>query len=105
MPFLVRIGRIETNVSGVGARGYAVFRVGRTVVTLFGKVEALGSGRTRFFWRRNPARKTYRCRSIEAARKLARRLIQEQLSEGVSGGYQRLPGGVRIYDPSRRPVL
>jgi hypothetical protein len=83
VPFLVRIGRIQTNVSGVGARGYGVFRAGRTVVTLFGKVEALGSGKTRFFWRRQPGSKTYRCSSTEAARQLARRLVREQLSEGV----------------------
>src|SRR5688572_30076763 len=101
MPFLVRIGRIDQNISGVGARGYAVFRDGRTVRFTFGKIEALGSGRTRFYWHseRTLAPKDVPYRS--GARSFARALVREQLAAGPSGGYARLPGTTRILSPSR----
>ena len=105
MPFLVRIGAIEGNVSGVGARGYVVSRAGRAVQITFGKVEAVGSGRTQFYWRRKPGTKTYSCRSIAAARLLVRSIIREQLADTKSGGYHRLPAGVRIQSASRRPSM
>jgi hypothetical protein len=59
MVFMIRIGLIDVNMSGVGARGYAVGRSGKTVTVLFGKVEAVGK-KTRFRWAKQPKRLVYR---------------------------------------------
>lgn len=104
MPYLVRIGRIDENVSGVGSRGYAVFRNGRSVTVWFGKIEAIGSGTTRFYWSREPTVKRQpACRTIAEARNLARKLVRQQLLPNAKGRYMRLPAGIRIYSSSRRP--
>lgn len=104
MPYLVRIGRIDQNASGVGSRGYAVFRRGRKVIVNFGKVEAIGRGKTRFFWCKEPEDKVYAvCRTVAAATQYARELVREQLLPNAKGGYTRLPSGVRIHHPSRKP--
>ncbi len=97
MPYMVRVGAIDTNGSGVGSRGYAVFRSGRRVTVWFGKIEVRGSGVSRFYWYRQPSRKNHPlCKTVEQARVLARELIQNQLRDGVKGSYLRLPGNVRI---------
>ena len=103
MPYLVRIGTIESNVSGVGAQGYGVFRSGRIVTVLYGKVEARGSGRTRFYWRGHPRKLTYPRSTVTRARQLSRTLIREQMLQTSSGKYTKLPKGVRIYSASRLP--
>ena len=59
MPYLVRVGAIESNVSGVGSRGYAVFRSGRRVTVWFGKIEVHGSGVSRFYWYHQPSKKKH----------------------------------------------
>ena len=101
MPYLVRIGGIDQNLSGVGARGYGVFQKGRTVTVLYGKLEARGGRRTRFYWRSTPQEIGYRRSTIEGARALSRELVREQLLTNASGRYTKLPNGVRIYSASR----
>lgn len=103
MPYLVRIGRIDQNVSGVGSRGYAVVRTGRKVIVKFGKVEAVGGGTTRFYWVGTPARKPTTCRTIQEARVLARELVRRQRLANGKGSYHKLPAGVRIYSSSSKP--
>jgi hypothetical protein len=39
MPYLVKIGAIQTNKSGVGSRGYHIYRRSQTLVTVWGRVE------------------------------------------------------------------
>jgi hypothetical protein len=103
MPYMVRVGAIDTNVSGVGSRGYAVFRSGRRVTVWFGKIEVRGSGVSRFYWCRQPSKKKHPlCKTVEQARALARDLIQEQLRDGVKGSYLKLPPNVRIRSHKRR---
>src|SRR5688572_21576485 len=96
MPHLVRVGAISQNVSKVGARGYAVWRSGATVFVLFGKIEVVGSGTSKFYWRHTPTLLRYPRRSIRAARALAKALINAQLRPNVKGSYQKLPSGTRI---------
>jgi hypothetical protein len=97
MPYLVRIGAIETNVSGVGARGYAVFRSGKRVRVMWGKVIASGSLHTKIRWAHEPSSLVHpACRSEKAARLMARRLV-----ESMQRKYSLLPSGVRIYSHKR----
>jgi hypothetical protein len=102
--YLVRIGRIESNVGKTGARGYVVKRSGTTVTVLLGKIEAIGGGTTRFYWRYHPKPHVYRRSSITAARALAKKLVDAQLRPGVKGSYHKLPPGVRILNSSRNPA-
>jgi L-amino acid N-acyltransferase YncA len=102
MPYLVRIGAIATNASGVGARGYAVFRSGKRVRVLWGKVIASGSLHTRFRWATEPSSRVHpTCRTEGAARFLARRIVETMQRPTVKGGYSLLPSGVRIYSHRR----
>ncbi len=100
MPFLVRIGRIDSNKSGVGSRGYAIRCVGKTVVLRWGQVDVIGgsiywggNGRVGGFWE-----KRIRRSSPAAARRYAR--WKKKIlctAETTRGGYHCLPAGARIY--------
>jgi hypothetical protein len=103
MPDLIRVGVISRNVSGVGSRGYRVQRSGRTVTVSYGKIEAVGARRTRFYWCGQPTVRRHPRGSLKEARALARSLIRSQLMPNAKGSYQRLPPGRRIYSASRRP--
>jgi hypothetical protein len=104
MTYLVRIGRIDQNISGVGSRGYAVHRKDRKVTVIFGKIEAIGRGRTRFYWCGEPTIKPHpMCKTAQLAKSLARALVQQQLLANAKGSYMRLPKGARILSNSRRP--
>lgn len=104
MAYLVRIGRIETNVGGTGARGYVVTRSGSVVTVVFGKIEAVGSGTTRFYWRHDAKPRTYRRSSIKSARALVKELVAAQLRTNARGGYHKLPPGIRILKRKRKPL-
>jgi hypothetical protein len=97
MPYLVRIGVIPSNVSGVGSRGYHVFRRGRTVVRRWAGVEVTNT--REFYWCQERQELRERRRSEEAARATLRRHLK-RLEDG--DGYDRLPRGVRIRAPRSR---
>lgn len=94
--YLVRIGPIRSNPSGVGSRGYSVAQVGTTVTVLFGKIEAVGGATTQFRWRYRPRPKNTRCSSSQAAKALAKKLVKDQLKPNAKGSYVMLPKRVRI---------
>jgi predicted DNA-binding WGR domain protein len=102
MAHMIRIGRIDENVSGVGSRGYVVRRTGTTVVVEFGKIEATGSGKTKFRWFRAPKPRKFRFKSVAAARAEVRSRVEAQLKPTKSGGYQKLPSGSKILMPRPR---
>lgn len=104
MPYLVRVGRIDTNLSTVGSRGYAVFRKGTQVVVQYGKIEAIGRLTTRFYWCWTPNEVIHKRRSVTEAARLAARLVAKQLQPNSKGRYQKLRPGVRIRSHRRRPV-
>jgi hypothetical protein len=93
MPYFVRVGAIRENESGVGSRGYQMFRRGKTIVVRFGPVEVHRSGnlQSHFFWARRPQEKTYRRSSEESAKRSLREMTREREHE-----YSKLPRGVRI---------
>lgn len=105
MPYLVRIGRIDTNKSGVGSRGYQIVCRGKSVVLRWGQVDVIGGS---IYWggdgpRRNRySQMTVRRSSAAAARRFARWKKGILCTPGTTrGGYHCLPTGSRIY--LRRP--
>jgi len=95
----VRIGRIGANKSGVGSRAWCIARRGTVVWTMWGAVEVVRrSTVTRLHWAAGwPQERSERRSSVKAANELIKRRIAEQLADGWSGGYERLPTGTRIY--------
>jgi hypothetical protein len=96
VPYFVRIGAIKGNQSGVGARGYHLFRRGRTIVTRWGAVVVLPGRVFRWIWRRE---KTYLMRSEAAAKSSYQRWLSER-----SSTYDRLPVGASIMPCAERRI-
>src|SRR6185503_6001348 len=91
MVYFVRIGAIPTNWSGVGSRGYQIFRRGKVVTVRWGPVE-VRPGR-HFFWR-GRTEKRFRCRSVQTARAWYGEEIERRVKRQR---YSRLPVGHRIF--------
>ena len=91
MAYLVRIGHIPENKSGVGTRGYYIRRRGTHVVTRWGAV--LVDPRKRFYWVHVPREKIHRCDTVGGAIAFVAKKLAE-LEDSV--GYSRLPAGCKI---------
>jgi len=89
MPYFVRIGPIVENKSGVGSRGYHMFRRGCQIVTRWGAV-VVSPGR-RFSWSGKTVEKVYNRNSEADAKRDLVRMVEEREKE-----YNRLPSGSRI---------
>jgi hypothetical protein len=99
MPYFVRIGRIDTNKSRVGSRGWYLRRRGTKILVQWGSVDVKPAGSAvRFYWGPGwPQKRTYPFRSVERAVAFARARIGEKLApNGRNGGYDRLPPKQRI---------
>lgn len=88
MPYFVRVGVVEQNLSGVGTRGYHLFRRGRTVVARWGPVEVLPGRQFRWVYRRE---RRYTMRSEAVAIADYERRVADRMES-----YDRLPRGVSI---------
>src|SRR5688572_12594102 len=96
MPYLVRVGRIDTNKSGTGARGYVIKRSGKRVTVWCGPIDVIGG---KFYWRTRKAVAIWdeEHSTVEDAKADVARTLREQLSPASrSGGYHPLPTGRRI---------
>jgi hypothetical protein len=95
VPYFVKIGRIETNKSGVGSRGWYVRRRVRTFVVRWGSVDVVpGGGQVKFYWGPGwPTEQTCPFRSVDVAIAFARGRIGPSKH---NGGYDRLPPRQRI---------
>lgn len=96
MAYFVKIGAIAKNQSGVGARGYHIYRLGRIVTCVWGSVEVRVP--RRFYWARTTQYKTYSCKTIESAKTKKALLVESRVA---IDGYSRLPTGVRIRRQAR----
>jgi len=84
----VRIGVIESNLSGVGARGYQLFRRGRSIVARWGPVVVLPGANFRWvYWQQ----KVYKLASETAAKTKYAKLLTQRAAT-----YSRLPTGRSI---------
>jgi len=92
MPYFVRVGAIHSNKSGVGSRGYQLFRRGRNVIVRWGSVKVM-PGR-RFFWIYKQEKRSH------LASEMAARAELKELVEARSKSYSKLPRGARIREGS-----
>jgi class 3 adenylate cyclase len=69
MPKFLRIGVLQSNVSGYTSKAWCIRRAGPTVFLKWGAVEVHGVGGGRkVYWTLPPRDKTIRCRTIELAK-------------------------------------
>jgi hypothetical protein len=88
MPYFVRIGAIDGNKSGVGSRGYHLFRQGRIIIARWGAVQVLRGRSFRWIYRQE---RRYPMSSETAARAEYRKLLAIRAAT-----YSRLPAGSSI---------
>jgi hypothetical protein len=97
MPYLIKIGPIKENKSGVGSRGYHVYRRGRTVVSEWGPVDVVRSGNRMFDWSFAPQPRVERYASVQ----IARDALNKHLARRERNGYSLLPARVKILAPPK----
>jgi hypothetical protein len=97
MPYLVLIGHIPENKSGVGARGYHAFRRGTKVTAVWGPIDVVRTKSVRFEWNRTTMHREYSCRSMRAA--VVK--LHEILAAREHEGYHQLEPGSRIFPLAR----
>lgn len=93
MPWFVKVGAFPGNRSGVGARGWRIWRRGAVIHRQWGRVNVVNGA---FFWAREPQRREDPFPTIEEARRFMAVRVGEQEHCGQDGAYDRLPEGVRI---------
>jgi hypothetical protein len=91
MAWYVLVGHIPQNKSGVGARGYQLFRRGTVVYCRYGKIVVSGGMTSTFRWAHHVTNLQYRCRTANAAKQK-----KKSIERKLDGYYSRLPEGVTI---------
>jgi class 3 adenylate cyclase len=98
MPKFLRIGILQSNVSGYTSKAWWVRRVGSTVFLKWGAVEVLGVGDGRkVYWTLTPQAKTIRCGTVQRAKDYAKAAIARRRNHR----YEPLAGSIAI---RRRPA-
>jgi class 3 adenylate cyclase len=98
MPKFLRIGLLQSNVSGYTSKAWWVRRVGSTILLKWGAVEVLGVGDGRkVYWTLTPQAKTIRCGTVQRAKDYAKAAIARRRSHR----YEPLAGNIAI---RRRPA-
>src|ERR1700710_1482870 len=98
MPKFLRIGVLQSNVSGYTSKAWWVRRVGSTVLLKWGAVEVHGVGDGRkIYWTLAPQAKTIRCGTERRAKDYAKAAIARRRSHR----YEPLAGNIAI---RRRPA-
>jgi class 3 adenylate cyclase len=76
MPKFLRIGVLQSNVSGYTSKAWCVRRVGSTIFLKWGAVEVLGVGDgLKVYWTLPPRVKTIRCGTVQRAKDYSRSAI------------------------------
>jgi class 3 adenylate cyclase len=98
MPKFLRIGLLQSNVSGYTSKAWWVRRVRSTIFLKWGAVEVLGVGDVRkIYWTLTPQAKTIRCGTVQRAKDYAKAAIARRRSHR----YEPLAGNIAI---RRRPA-
>src|SRR5258707_2505316 len=98
MPKFLRIGILQSNVSGYTSKAWWFRRVGSTVLLKWGAVEVHGVGDGRkVYWTLPPGVKTIRCGTVQRAKDYAKSAIARRRSHR----YEPLAGSIAI---RRRPA-
>jgi class 3 adenylate cyclase len=98
MPKFLRIGILQSNVSGYTSKAWWVRQVGSTVFLKWGAVEVQGVGDGRkVYWTLPPQAKTIRCGTVQRAKDYAKAAIARRRNHR----YEPLAGNIAI---RRRPA-
>lgn len=100
MAYLVLVGQIKTNKSGVGCRGYHAYRRGCVVRMTWAPVEVKRGRGVTFVWTRSTEYKDFHCTRVTAAKVRLASIVQGREREG----YSDLGRGNRIHRPSYAPL-
>src|SRR6202046_4767096 len=93
MPKFLRIGILQSNVSGYTSKAWWVRRVGSTVFLKWGAVEVQGVGDGRkIYWTLPPQAKTIRCGTAQRAKDYAKAAIARRRNHR----YEPLAGNIAI---------
>ncbi|GMO30422.1 adenylate/guanylate cyclase domain-containing protein [Bradyrhizobium sp. TM233] len=93
MPKFLRIGVLQSNVSGYTSKAWCVRRVGSAVFLKWGAVEVQGAGDgRRVYWTRLPQEKTVRCGTAQRAQDYTKAAIARRRSHR----YEPLAGPIAL---------
>ncbi|MCK1424475.1 adenylate/guanylate cyclase domain-containing protein [Bradyrhizobium sp. 180] len=93
MPKFLRIGVLQSNVSGYTSKAWCIRRVGSAVFLKWGAVEVSGAGDGRkVSWSRSPQEKTIRCGTAQRAQDYAKAAIARRRSHR----YEPLTGPIAL---------
>lgn len=93
MPKFLRIGILQSNVSGYTSKAWCVRRVGSAVFLKWGAVEVQGAGDGRkVYWTRSPQEKTVRCGTAQRAQDYAKAAIARRRNHR----YEPLAGAIAL---------
>jgi class 3 adenylate cyclase len=100
MPKFLRIGLLQSNVSGYTSKAWWVRRVGSTIFLKWGAVEVVGIGDGRkVYWTIPPQAKTIRCGTVQRARDYEKAAIARRRNHR----YEPLAGNIAFRrKPARR---
>jgi class 3 adenylate cyclase len=91
MPKFLRIGVLQSNVSGYTSKAWCIRRVGSTVFLKWGAVEVHGTGDGRkVYWTLPPRDKTIRCRTEQRAKDYAKSAVARRRNHR----YEPLTGNI-----------
>jgi class 3 adenylate cyclase len=91
MPKFLRIGVLQSNVSGYTSKAWCIRRAGSTVFLKWGAVEVHGVGDGRkAYWMLPPRDKTIRCRTVQQAQDYAKAAIARRRNHR----YEPLTGNI-----------
>ncbi len=91
MPYFVKIGAIKQNVSGLGSRGYHLFRRNKYIIARWGSLQVAPG--PKFCWCCKPQEKKYKYRTESDARIALTEFIRLRIERE---GYSRLPARGKI---------
>jgi hypothetical protein len=94
VPYFVWIGVLNPNKINIGARGYQLFRRGRTIISRWGRVVVLPGRMFRWIWRRE---KRYSLPTEAAAKASYKQRLKQRLATS-----ERLPVGASIMPCAKR---
>jgi hypothetical protein len=95
MTYLTLIGNVPGNLTGLGARGYHVYRRGKKVRVIWGPVTIARTQTVSLEWERTTQHKIHNCPTVVHAIDLRNELIEAQEVQG----YTRLPPRTKICRP------
>lgn len=92
MAYFCRVGPNSSNLSGVEARGYRIYRRGTTVRLVWGPIEIVRHRTLAFIW---SSKTLYKDEDFGTV-KSAQMMLRDRIADRERQGYFRLPPGCRI---------